>query len=78
MLPGDATVQPGGADPHSPVVSYGDNLLVENVRILKHVKDQGYEIEAPCREVYVKGPGMIFKGNPRNYLTEIQMPLAAQ
>ena len=25
------------------------------------------------REVYLKGPGMIFKGNPKNYLTEIQM-----
>ena len=21
-----------------------------------------------------KGPGMIFKGNPKNYLTEIQLP----
>jgi len=28
----------------------------------------------PTREVYLKGPGMIFKGNPRNYLTEIQIP----
>jgi hypothetical protein len=27
----------------------------------------------PPREVYVKGPGMIFKGNPKNYLTEIQL-----
>jgi DNA-binding transcriptional MerR regulator len=27
----------------------------------------------PFREVYLKGPGMIFKGNPKNYLTEIQM-----
>ena len=27
----------------------------------------------PSREVYVKGPGMIFKGNPKNYLTEIQI-----
>jgi hypothetical protein len=26
------------------------------------------------REVYVKGPGLIFKGNPKNYLTEIQLP----
>ncbi|MCL5269712.1 MAG: GyrI-like domain-containing protein [bacterium] len=27
----------------------------------------------PSREVYLKGPGMIFKGNPRNHLTEIQV-----
>jgi hypothetical protein len=27
----------------------------------------------PTREIYYKGPGMIFRGNPKNYLTEIQM-----
>ena len=33
----------------------------------------GSEVVLPTREVYLKGPGMIFKGNPRNFLTEIQM-----
>jgi DNA-binding transcriptional MerR regulator len=28
----------------------------------------------PSREVYVKGPGMIFKGNEENYITEIIIP----
>lgn len=28
----------------------------------------------PTREVYGKGPGLIFNGNPKNYLTEIQLP----
>ena len=42
-------------------------------RILEYVKKKGYEIECPTREVYLKGPGMILKGNPKNYLTEIQM-----
>jgi DNA-binding transcriptional MerR regulator len=41
--------------------------------ILKHAHDHGYEIEIPTREVYLKGPGMIFKGNPKKYLTEIQL-----
>jgi DNA-binding transcriptional MerR regulator/effector-binding domain-containing protein len=27
----------------------------------------------PTREIYWKGPGMILKGNPRNYLTELQV-----
>ena len=27
----------------------------------------------PTREVYKKGPGLIFKGNPKDYLTEIQI-----
>jgi DNA-binding transcriptional MerR regulator len=29
----------------------------------------------PCREVYIKGPGMIFKGNPSNYITEVIIPI---
>ena len=47
-------------------------------RILRYVKSHGYEIEVPCREVYIKGPGMIFKGNPQKYLTEIQMLVKGQ
>jgi DNA-binding transcriptional MerR regulator/effector-binding domain-containing protein len=42
-------------------------------RVLEYVKEKGYEVVLPTREVYLKGPGMIFKGNPKNYLTEIQM-----
>jgi effector-binding domain-containing protein len=44
-------------------------------KILDYVKQKGYEFEMPTREVYIKGPGMIFKGNPRKYLTEIQLLL---
>ena len=29
----------------------------------------------PTREIYHKGPGMIFKGNPQEYETEIQIPI---
>ncbi len=42
-------------------------------KIMAYVKEKGFEVVAPTREVYVKGPGAIFKGNPKNYLTEIQM-----
>ena len=31
--------------------------------------------QTPCREVYLKGPGMIFRGNPKNYRTEILLPV---
>ena len=27
------------------------------------------------REIYIKGPGMLFRGNPRKYITEVQMPI---
>ena len=29
----------------------------------------------PSREIYLKGPGMIFKGNPDNYVTEVAMEI---
>jgi DNA-binding transcriptional MerR regulator len=41
--------------------------------IFQHIKQKGYAVAMPTREVYLKGPGMIFKGNPKNYLTEIQV-----
>jgi DNA-binding transcriptional MerR regulator len=55
-----------------------DQLGRSYARILRHAKRRKLEIQLPTREVYLKGPGMIFKGNPRSYLTEIQLPFAAQ
>lgn len=33
----------------------------------------GFQLSIPSCEIYLKGPGMIFRGNPKNYLTEIQL-----
>jgi len=41
--------------------------------IFKYINERKYRPIVPTREVYLKGPGMIFKGNPKNYLTEIQI-----
>jgi len=41
-------------------------------RIIEHAKEHKLQIANPSREVYLKGPGLIFKGNPKKYLTEIQ------
>lgn len=32
----------------------------------------------PSREIYIKGPGAIFKGNPDKYITEILIPVLNQ
>ena len=53
-----------------------DQLGRSYAKILKHASDRTLNLALPSREVYLKGPGMIFKGNPKNYLTEIQLPLA--
>jgi DNA-binding transcriptional MerR regulator/effector-binding domain-containing protein len=46
-------------------------------RALRYAKARGYSVTLPTREVYLKGPGMIFRGNPEKYLTEIQLPVEA-
>jgi effector-binding domain-containing protein len=47
-------------------------------KIGEYVKEKGYKTVLPTREVYLKGPGMIFRGNPNKYLTEIQIPIEDQ
>jgi effector-binding domain-containing protein len=41
---------------------------------LQQANERKLNLALPTREIYLKGPGMIFKGNPKNYLTEIQLP----
>ncbi len=41
-------------------------------KLREYVGEKNYEVEMPTREVYLKGPGMILKGNPKKYLTELQ------
>lgn len=53
-----------------------DRIGQAYAKVLAHVKDKGCSVLLPTREVYLKGPGMIFKGNPRKYLTEIQLPIS--
>ncbi len=50
-----------------------DTLSQSYHHVYKYIKEKGYEPLLPTREVYLKGPGMIFRGNPNNYLTEIQI-----
>ncbi|MCC9603196.1 MerR family transcriptional regulator [Stieleria sp. JC731] len=40
-------------------------------RIISYAKEHNLHYQLPTREIYHKGPGMIFKGNPKKYLTEI-------
>lgn len=40
-----------------------------------YAKKNNLSLEFPFREVYIKGPGMILKGNPNKYITEIIFPL---
>lgn len=50
-----------------------DELGRSYQKLGEYLRDKGLAATIPSRELYLKGPGMIFKGNPRKYLTEIQM-----
>lgn len=45
-------------------------------KIMAYAQEKNLTLQGPAREIYLKGPGMFFKGNPKKYLTEIQIPLA--
>ncbi len=53
-----------------------EDLPASYARLCAHARERNLSIRRPTREVYLKGPGMLFKGNPKKYLTEIQLPLA--
>ena len=52
-----------------------DNINNAYKAIIDYAKENNIKIEAPSRLVYHKGPGMIFKGNPDNYITEVIVPM---
>jgi DNA-binding transcriptional MerR regulator/effector-binding domain-containing protein len=52
-----------------------DQMGRSYAKVLKWIKERNYNVVLPTREVYLKGPGMIFRGNPRNYVTEIRIPV---
>lgn len=51
-----------------------DTLYMAYKSLFEYVNEHDLNILTPSREIYVKGPGMIFKGNPQNYVTRILLP----
>ncbi|HBS05455.1 MAG TPA: MerR family transcriptional regulator [Leptospiraceae bacterium] len=52
-----------------------DTIGISYERILSRIQEQKLSWKTPTREIYLRGPGMIFRGNPKKYRTEIQIPL---
>lgn len=51
-------------------------MRIVGVRIpLSEDMENNQKIVPPFWEVFIKGPGMILKGNPDKYITEIQFPI---
>ena len=73
----DVRQLPGGRACHSFTAGAMRSWDVPMLEYLRYAKQQNYRIELPTREVYHKGPGMFFRGNPQKYLTEIQLLVTA-
>jgi DNA-binding transcriptional MerR regulator len=43
--------------------------------VLDYTGEQGLQCLLPSREIYHQGPGLIFRGNPHKYVTEIVIPV---
>lgn len=52
-----------------------DRLNIAYKNILDYAAREKLICETPSREIYHKGPGGIFKGNPDKYITEIIVPI---
>ncbi|MGR6872648.1 MerR family transcriptional regulator [Pseudomonas sp. HK3] len=54
--------------------SYED-LGLSYAKLFEHIKNNNIKTSPPIREIYHKGPGVLLKGKPKNYATEIQIPI---
>lgn len=52
-----------------------DSISRTYEKLFSALERAGAALLLPTREVYWKGPGMIFRGNPEKYITEIQVLL---
>jgi effector-binding domain-containing protein len=52
-----------------------ENFSQSYKTLMVWIESNGYQINAPNREVYIKGPAGDSKGNPAEYITEIQIPV---
>lgn len=57
-------------------IHYGsyDTLYLAYKALIDYANTHQIKIITPSRELYIKSPGMIFKGNPKHYITKILLP----
>ena len=60
---------------HGPYHTLGTSYyqLLEYLHVERGLNETS--LQWPTREIYLKGPGMLWRGNPRKYVTEIQLTL---
>ena len=51
-----------------------ETLYLAYKALYNYVNANKLSLLSPSRELYIKGPGMIFRGNPNKYMTKIILP----
>lgn len=52
-----------------------DKISKAYKEIFNYINTNKINCSIPHREIYIKGPGIIFRGNPNKYITEIVIPI---
>ncbi|MGG5317463.1 MerR family transcriptional regulator [Enterococcus sp. AZ072] len=52
-----------------------DRLHEAYKALIDYAKEHQLTLDTPWRELYLKGPGKLFKGNPESYQTKILVPI---
>lgn len=52
-----------------------DTMRNAYAAIEEYASQNNLQLVPPFREVFIKGPGMLIKGNPDKYITEIYFPI---
>lgn len=55
-----------------------ETLFHAYTAIDEYAKENKLILAPPFREVFIKGPGMLMKGNPDKYITEVQFPIVEE
>lgn len=55
-----------------------ETLFHAYAAIDKYAKQSNLMLTPPFREVFIKGPGMLLKGSPDKYITEMQFPIVEE
>lgn len=57
-------------------IHYGtyETLYCAYKELFEYINENKINVVSPSREEYIKGPGMLFKGNPNKYITKIMIP----
>lgn len=55
-----------------------ENLNMAYKAVFDYAEEHGLKCITPSREIYEKGSGKIFKGNPDNYITHVIIPIEGE